>query len=440
MSELSNNNKRIPGDIDRTPPAKTSTDSFQLNLREEDLATGVLNPLQQRNHNAFGREDMGRKAYYTERERKKSEKEHRKRNRIKAGKNKRVFAAVWIAMVLLVSFTLGSYLITGSNDFFAIGREEGSVSINVPDNVTIASLANVLEENGVIHEKTFFELYCNFTAKKKIKGVQGGTYQIDTNLDYEAIVNTLVSVKSNMETVSITFPEGLNVIQIGDLLEENEVCSKRDFLEYVNNYQLYKSNAMIAQLKNVSEKEYLLEGYLFPDTYDFYKNANVQDVINKMLSDTKKKLKILQSRLDESSYSLDQIIIMASIIQREAANVNDMYVISSVLHNRLDYGADYDIYQLQCDSTIYYPYNTKADVPENIRETYTSKYNTYAIEGLPLGAICNPGIDAIKAALMPDDTDYLYFCHDKDGNPYYASTEWEHEENKIKAGIAEPSA
>lgn len=437
MSDVSNSDKRPSGENGRTPPPRTTTESFKLDLREEDLATGPLIKMEQR-RDMPADPRIGKTVYYTEKERKKSEKEHKKRNKIKAGKNRRVFAIVWIAMVLLISFTLGSYLTSGSNDFFAVGREEGSVTIVVPEHVTSKQLAALLETGGVIKAKEFFKLYCDITAKDKLQYIEPGTYQIDTNLDYEAIVNTLRATESNMEIISVTFPEGLNVVQLGALLEENGVCSAEAFLETTKDYQIFKDNSFVSEMQNVSAKENLLEGYLFPDTYDFYKDADPQDILGKMLSNTKQKLKILKSRLDESNMTLDQIIILASIIQREAANVNDMYVISSILHNRLDYGAEEGVPMLQCDSTIYYPYITKADVPANIRETYQSSYSTYAISGLPAGAICNPGMDAIKAALKPDDTDYLYFCHNtEDGTAYYAETAQGHEENKIKAGLEE---
>lgn len=436
MSDVSNNNKRRPPQGGQTPPPRTTTESFKLNLREEDLATGTLVKMENRRKDAPVDAQMGKTMYYTEKERKKAEKDHKKRNRIKAGKNKRVFAFVWIAMVLLVSFTLGSYLSSGSNDFFAVGREESSVTINVPEKVTAEQLAELLEESGAIKEKEFFKLFCNLMAKDKLQYIDPGSYQIYTNLDYLAIINTLRASASNMETVSITFPEGLNVVQMGVLLEEKGICKSSGFLEAAGDYQVFKSNSLISQMQNVSAKENLLEGYLFPDTYNFYKGADPDDVVSKMLSNTKQKLKILQSRLDESDMTLDNVMILASIIQKEAANVNDMYTISSILHNRLDYGAQYSVPMLQCDSTMYYPYTKKEDIPSNIRETYTSSYNTYAITGLPAGAICNPGMDAIKAALLPDDTDYLYFCHNTEtGEAFYASTAEGHEENLVLAGI-----
>ena len=136
--------------------------------------------------------------------------------------------------------------------------------------------------------------------------------------------------------------------------------------------------------------------------------------------------------MEKTGYTADQVLTIASIIQAEAANRDDMYYISSILHNRLDYGEVYGVGQLNCDCTVYYPYRERTDVPENIRATYTSSYDTNTFNGLPPGPICNPGEEAIKAAIMPAESDYLYFCHDKEENgstPYYATTIEQHEAN-----------
>jgi UPF0755 protein len=106
-----------------------------------------------------------------------------------------------------------------------------------------------------------------------------------------------------------------------------------------------------------------------------------------------------------------------------------MYYISSIIYNRLNADEDMGVKYLGLDSTKFYPYRTQADIPEDARDTFESSYDTYSKEGLPAGEICNPGMNAIIAALNPKDTNYYFFCHDKDGNAYYASTIYEHNEN-----------
>jgi len=410
---------------------------FTLKLRDEDLATGSIETIRAKRSKQLPKDNLSsKKLYYTEKERKKEEREHRKRNRIKAGKNKRVFSLTWLAMVLLVAFTLASYLITGANDLLAVNREEGITDVTVPENVTSEQLAKILKENNIIDREDFFKLYCDFTAKNKIKYIKGGTYKVDTNLDYEHIISTLRSGDESREVVKVVFTEGMNILDIAKTMAENEVCTEKDFMTVLaeENFEEFE---MIKDLKNIDEKYYLLEGYLFPDTYQFYKNENPKTALSKLLRNCRDKLEIVNQLLKNSGRSLEEVIVLASIIQREAANVNDMYMVSAVLHNRLERGAERDIFRLDCDSTIFYPYKTQADVPESAGENYTSSYNTYEISGLPMGAICNPGMDAIKAALLPSEegSEYFYFCHSKDGVAYYAESAAQHQENLATAGL-----
>ena len=139
------------------------------------------------------------------------------------------------------------------------------------------------------------------------------------------------------------------------------------------------------------------------------------------------KLTTVKKMVEESNsgYTLDEVMIIASIIQAEAANTDDMYNVSSILHNRLEASADLGVSNLGLDSTKFYPYRNADNAPDN----FVSKYDTYDEAGLPEGPICNPGMEAIKAALNPNSTSYYYFCHDSEGNAYYASTIYEHNAN-----------
>ena len=418
----------------RAPQDNRNTGGFKLNIDERDLATGTID-LQERRTQPRP-EFSANKTYLTEKERKAEKKAHKKRNRLKARKNRRVFSLVWICMVLLVSFTLGSYLITGSNDFFSIGRSEGNSEVTIPENVTPGELAQILYEAGAISKTEFFTIYCSVTADMQY--FEPGTYALETNMDYEDIINTLQGGNQSKEVVTVTFPEGTTALEAAALLEEQEVCTQEDFLAALNSDD-FNDYEMIGALGDTSGKYYKLEGYLFPDTYDFYKGEEIDSVVGKFLNNFGKRMEDLQSKIDASDLTLDQIVTMASIIQREAANAQDMYDVSAVLHNRLDFGADYGIYRLECDSTMYYPYKTAQEIPETGALSYGA-YNTYEVEGLPAGAICNPGLDAIKAALSPDTegdaANYLYFCHAADGTAYYATNAEDHEYNKQLAGLS----
>ena len=188
---------------------------------------------------------------------------------------------------------------------------------------------------------------------------------------------------------------------------------------------------------------------MFPDTYEFYIYEAPDQVIRRFLSNFENRfftqtyevdgyeepVTLSQVIEDSGKYTLDQYVNMASIIQAEAADVTDMYKVSSVIHNRLERGADKGIHTLGMDSTIFYPYKNQEAVPEDIRDDFASKYDTYKIKGLPPSAICSPSANALLSAVDPADTDYFYFCHSADGTAYYANTFNEHQSNLSKAGL-----
>lgn len=415
---------------------------FKVNIDQKDLMTGAYEQPRARRRTpvSLNEPPSVKKSLTTEKERKAEKKAHKKRNRLKARKNKRVFAFMWLCMVLLISFTLSSYLIGGSNDFFGANRTEGKVDIEIPEGkLTEEKLADILCQAGAIKEPEFFTLYCKVRAHME-DFPPGVRSQVSTNLDYEALLNTLMDGDKELEEVQVVFPEGITALQAARLLEENEVCKAQDFLDALNSLDFTRYDA-IAGLGETSGRYYKVEGYLFPDTYDFYKDEDLDSVIGKMLYNFQRKMddKLLQ-KVQDSGMTLDQVITLASIIQAEAANQQDMFNVSAVLHNRLDFGADYDIFFLECDSTSFYPYRNAKDLEEQGGTLSYGNYDTYKISGLPAGPICNPGIDAINAALKPnsgeDASRYLYFCHSEDGVAYYATNEEDHEYNKQLAGLS----
>ncbi len=235
-------------------------------------------------------------------------------------------------------------------------------------------------------------------------------------------------------TVTVTIPEGTPCIEIAELLEEKGVCSKQEFLDAVANPE---NKAKIpGVIENDSERPYLLEGYIFPDTYEFYAGCSGQAALDRFLENADRKINRddYRERADELGLTMDEVIIIASIIQEEAGNPANMKGVSSVIHNRLN---SRDFPRLQCDVAV--AYLQKYVKPYYDRETYSVYCDYYNIvtdrKGLPAGAISNPGTDAIEAALYPDDTDYYYFVTDEDENYYYAETWSEHKANCRKAGI-----
>lgn len=363
-------------------------------------------------------------------QRRRRNKEHRRRNRQKGKRNRRIFKLVWFVMVIFLGLATAQLLLMGMDDMLAIGRQSLSVTVEIPRDADTEEVAEILEDSGVIEEPAFFRLYSFLT--KSDGYYQNGTFELRTDMDYEALINQLQSNTARVDTVRITFPEGLNVQEVAQLLEENGVCTAEDALAAADSDELDGFD-LISAISNGDERYYKLEGYLFPDTYEFYRDEDPVDALSRLVRNTDRKLtQDMRDQIAAMDMTVDEILTIASIIEAEAADEEDMYIISSILHNRLENGAETGTAQLGCDSTVYYPYRTAELAPEG----FTSTYNTYQITGLPPGPICNPSLAAIEAAITPADTNYYYFCHDADGNAYYAETSSGHQQNLERAGLA----
>jgi len=236
--------------------------------------------------------------------------------------------------------------------------------------------------------------------------------------------------------VRVTFPEGLTSVEIAEKLEQNGVCSAADFMSAVRDFDAVKDDyACLASVKNADQRAFALEGYVFPDTYDFYRGESAQKALSRFLSNANRKLtEERAARASQLGFSMDEIVTLASVIQEEAGDPNEMPKVAAVMHNRLkspDYG------MLQCDVTIHYVNDRITDSPYLSGDTsvYAERYNTYKVKGLPVGAICSPGLAAIDAALYPADTNDFFFVTDADMNYYYAETYEQHLKNCKICGI-----
>lgn len=360
---------------------------------------------------------------------------HQLRDDEKSRKNKGFFRMMWLSFVLIFALLAAKYLVTGINDMLAVGRQSVNVTVEVPKNATADQVTQILYQAGAINDRSFFKLFSKLTKAPKTYG--GGTFQITTGMDYEALIYGVQASTKRLDAVKITFSEGMNAQQIAAKLEKSGVCSAADALKALNTNQLDSGYDMLAAIPKDSNKYYKLEGYLFPDTYQFFKNDDPVNVINKMVSNCNQKLtKQIRDKAASENLTIDQMLTLASMIQAEAANTQDMYDISAVFHNRLK-SKDPSLQHLGSDPTVFYPYHSKDLIPANIRNTYQSKYDTYNVVGLPAGAICNPGSDAIDAALNPsDDRSDFYFCYDKLNNILLAKTYAQQQANQKKAGIS----
>ena len=294
-----------------------------------------------------------------------------------------------------------------STDVLGLGKEDQEVTVTIPKDYTMGEVADILKDNDVIKYKTLFRLFAAISnADEKI---EGGTYVLNKNYDYRAIVSGMSSSGGKLVEVEIVIPEGYNMTQIFELLESEAVCYKDELEETAANYDFdygFLDSSTLGDAKR-------LEGYLFPDTYKFYMNDSPENVLEKMLDNFESKVfEEYEAKVSDSGYSLRDIITVASIIEKEAAGEADRSDVASVIYNRLENTSGGTQGYLQLDSTInYIIYGTDQEFSTEI----DSPYNTYIYKGLPAGPISNPGLAAIEAALNPSDTNYYYFALNKDG-------------------------
>lgn len=253
-------------------------------------------------------------------------------------------------------------------------------------------------------------------------------------------LTTKSSTTTVKNTVTVTFPEGFTIMQIAERLEENNVCSKDEFLKVCN--EPYEG----IEIANPEDRIFLLEGYVFADTYEFYFNSDAKSVLKKFIDNFNKKVTPeIREKAQALGYTLDEMITLASIIQMECdKDIAECTNVSSVFHNRLKSPS---FPKLQSDVTTFYitqklgdylgyQKDVKlADQNDDIRR-YMELYSTYYCNGLPVGPVCSPSLKAITAAVNPADTDYVYFLTDASGEDfYYASTLSQHNKNGKEAGL-----
>lgn len=343
-----------------------------------------------------------------------------------------MITVIWVASVLCISIIISIFALRSINDLVGFNKESYEAEVTIPEGASLRDIASILKKEGIIDEPFSFEVYARL--KKKQDKLDSGTFTLNSNLGYDQIFLSLKKpIVYEVETVTITFFEGMTASEIGKKLEENKVCSYDDFMKVVDTGDF---DYEFAQLLGTSDKIFhKWEGYLFPDTYEFYVDDKAENVVGKFLSNFNNKFsEAYYQRLEELEMGFDRAITLASIIQSEANSKEDMYKVSSVFHNRLQPGSGFD--NLQSDVTYFY-YRDEIEpfvTDQNLSDQYHTSYDTYYVKGIPVGPICCPGIDAIDAALNPDESELYYFVTDKEGNFYYAKTLAQHEQNIIAAG------
>lgn len=345
-------------------------------------------------------------------------------------KNKMTWILIGICIV--ASILLSAYTISCMNDVFAIHRDsETVVTVNIPANAKTKDVLKILQQNDLIHHRHFCWMVSK-VVKFKEDNYLTGVYYVTPSMGVEKMLLTFKQPTTTGETVTLTFPEGFTVDQIVAKLEENKVCSAAVLYQTMQEVDFSSEFSFIAEMDNKEMRYRMLEGYMYPDTYEFYVGESPSSVLRKFLNNFNKRwTEEYAAQAKKLNMSVDDVITLASIIQKEAYGAEQSPLVSSVLHNRLNKSGLYP--SLQCDSTTeyineYIQKNTKSAV-ELAR--FTDRYSSYKCAGLPVGSICNPGDDAIKAALFPEKTDYYFFAHDTNKKLYLARNDNERRSNNL---------
>lgn len=357
-----------------------------------------------------------------------------------------VKAALYLAVVLIISAYLSYYVLMIGNDLFALVTGSAEIRVTIPEDATEEQVVELLHDRGLIDSTWAFSFYMQHYKDGEDLTFIAGEHVLNADMNYSQLLNALTISSRDRTIVRLTFPEGFTVDDVIDLFVENGVGTREGFVDAINNYPYKHEFVRLLDEEGWPEdRVYRLEGYLYPDTYDFYTDTEEYLAINKLLNNFNDKVwvdwKTTYGEIsEEMGFSLDEIVTLASMVQAEGKTAEDFEYISYVFHNRMKHRSEFP--KLESDATIQYAYELagldRVQDASQINIDYDSPYNTYRYEGLPPGAICSAGLDAFLAAIYPspplDENEKainaFFFVSNDAGQTYYAATISAHERNK----------
>lgn len=368
--------------------------------------------------------------------------------------NRIALSLVFTFMILGISVVSSVAIIFLAREMFGIDKSASSYTVRIPENATVDQVIEIItteQENKrkepIIKVDSLFRLMVKFKQSRDDEfEFVSGEHTLSPNMGYSDIITELSSYYYKAkETKTLTFPEGIYLKDAAQMLESEGICSAAIFTYYFNNgiEGEYSFMDNVPKATAVDLRFYRMEGYLFPDTYEFYVADDINDleqedyeiIVRKFYDNFEEKYtQELSDRAAEIGMTMDQVVTLASIVQAEAADTADMANVASVFTNRLK---NTDLFpHIASDPTEKYANQVIKELSNPVNELMMAAYDTYKTAGLPPGPICNPGIEAIKAVLYPNDTDYYYFCANIETKEvYYASTYDQHVANCAAAGI-----
>lgn len=376
---------------------------------------------------------------------------------IKPKKGNRIALSLVMTFAILgisVIASVGSIFL--AREFLGIDKSAATYIVNIPENATVDDVIKAMTEDQetkkkepIIKVEPMFRMLVKLSEKRNEGPLDyvSGTHNLRPNMGYQDILEELQSYDYiEMETVRVTIKEGMRLREVAKMLEEQEICSADRFIYYFN--AGLDDYDFINQIPKPTANDLRfdrMEGYLFPDTYEFYKAASgdlnaleekdYEIILRKIYENFESKYdEEIQARAQELNMSMDYVLTLASIVQREARDAADMKNVASVFNNRMNHT---DMFAtLGSDPTREYSEYLDSLDDYSVNSSMLNAYNTYKSTGLPPGPICSPGLDAIKAVLWPNDTNYFYFCANiETQDVYYAETLEQHRQNLITAGI-----
>ncbi len=344
-----------------------------------------------------------------------------------------MLVAVIVVFVVAASFVLRIPLMGIVNDVIAINGNDTEIRVIIDEGMDYDDIVELFAQKNLISNSTFCKFFVKFRHYDEDKfgnplTYPAGTYYLSTDMGVEGMLSEILNAGSKDSTVKLTFPEGYTIDQIIEKLSKNSVASSSALYAAINDEKLYEEYEFLKYVDNKQSRYRMLEGYMHPDTYEFYIGENATSVIKKFLNNFADKwTELYTEKAEKLGLTIDEVITVASILEKEAYDAKQMSVIASVIYNRLD-SSSFPF--INCDSTGQYISNAKEKLEaEGTYVKLMKNYDTYQVTGLPVGPICNPGAAAVKAALSPDKTNYYYFLHAADGKIYLARTQAEHEAN-----------
>lgn len=346
-----------------------------------------------------------------------------------ASKVRKIVSLILLAIVIVIGISgIAGYLYVKSALQPVDPTSEKKINIEIPLGSSTSSIASILEENGVIKNAIIYQFYIKVNDESNF---QAGKYTLSPSMTLEEITESLKIGKGTaLHTVPI--PEGLNINQIAEIYAKDFYFTKEEFLKVANDKdfinELMEKYSILP--KDILKKEIIspLEGYLFASTYSYFEEKpSIKSIIEEMVSQTQDVVSPYMDQIEKNEFSLHEVLTFASLVEKEASNNDQRKQIAGVFYNRLEKGM-----RLETDPTVAYAIGEHLETTLYKHLEVESPYNTYRITGLPIGPIANFSKSSLEAVLQPDDSDYLFFLHDRQGKIHYAETYEEHNKNRKK--------